>query len=536
MAPSTIPSRIEPLGPRRERRQRLKALRTAFSGVDTEYPLVDGGTRRRTYLDSAASTLRLEPAAAIVRQALDHYANTHSQLHFGARVMTDLYRRAHEIVGDFVGAPDDWTVVFTGSGVTGGLNRMARVLSGQRPDRGVVITTMMEHHANDLPHRKHAEEVVHVPLEHDADGEAGRVDMEALRAAIDEHADRLNYVAVTAASNVTGIINPVHEIARLAHDAGALCVVDAAQSAAHLPMNVAGDGAGEALDVVCLSGHKIYAPGSPGVVVARKDLFAGREPEEVGGGIVDFVDTDRYGITDALPEREETGTPNLPGALLLAATLYLLGRVGMDVIEADERRLTRHALDRLSDVDGLRIYGSHRLEVAERIGVVTFNLDALPHGLVTAALNDHFGIAMRNECFCAQPFVRQLLGISDRRGRAPDGCADRSRSAGPGSGGNAGGSDETTGAGCATAGDGAPRRQPGMVRLSLGLYNTEADVDRAADALADLAARPDAYREQYRPAGDGSGDWVHRDFEFAPRTAFTLEGAVDDWLRDADRQ
>jgi selenocysteine lyase/cysteine desulfurase len=498
MQPTLSPP-IEPLGSRADREQRLEALRSRFTGLDTEYPLADGSTAPRTYLDSAASNLRLTVADDIVRRALRHYANTHSKLHYGAHVTTHLYHQAHDIVGQFVGASDDYTTIFTGSGVTGGLNRMARVLAERRPARDVVITTMMEHHANDLPHRKHVGTVVHVPLEKDPDGEAGRVDMEALRAAIREHADRLNYVAVTAASNVTGVVNPVHEIAREAHAVGALCVVDAAQSAAHAPVRVVGDDPDVALDVLCLSGHKIYAPGSPGVIVARKALFEGQEPQEVGGGIVDRVETDRYEITDALPEREEAGTPNLPGAFRLAATLYLMGRIGMDVIEADERALTQYALEQFEAIDGLRIYGSHRLEVANRIGVITFNLDALPHGLVAAALNDYFGVAMRNECFCAQPFVRDLLGRTGGDGAAGDACG--------------------------------PDTQPGMVRASFGLYNTKADVDTAVEALQDIVARPDWYRARYRPVLGGSGDWVHREFDYDPDAAFSLTRAVDDWLR-----
>jgi selenocysteine lyase/cysteine desulfurase len=496
---------IPPRGPAAERRALLDRLRTAFIGLDTEYPLADGRTARRTYLDSAASNLRLEVTDEIVRRALAHYANTHSQLHFSARIMTALYHRAHQIVLDFVGAGDDYTAVFYGNGVTGALNRMARVLKAQRPERDVVITTIMEHHANDLPHRKHVGTVVHVPVEKDPDGHAGRVDMAALREAIDQHADRLNYVAITAASNVTGITNPVHEIARMAHKAGALVVVDAAQSAAHAPISVTAGDADEAIDVLCLSGHKIYTPGSPGVIVARKALFEGLEPQEVGGGIVSFVDTKRYRIVDDLPEREETGTPNLPGSLALAATLYLMGRIGMDVIEEDERDLTQYALTRFDQIPNMHIYGSHRLEVADRIGVITFNLTHLPHGLVTAALNDYFGIAVRNECFCAQPFVRQLLGIADEHGVAPDSCM----------------------------GVRLPGTQPGMVRVSLGLYNTRSDVDAAVEALTHISEHADFYREHYRPVPDNAGDWKHTSFTFAPEEAFSLEREVDAWLSDA---
>jgi selenocysteine lyase/cysteine desulfurase len=269
-----------------------------------------------------------------------------------------------------------------------------------------------------------------------------------------------------------------------------------------VPLAVEGTAPEERLDVVCLSGHKIYTPGSPGVIVARKSLFGGLEPAEVGGGIVDFVDTARYHVTDELPEREETGTPNLPGSLALAATLLVLGRIGMDVVEEDERQMTQYALERLQAIDGLTIYGSHRMEVAERIGVVTFNVEGLPHGLVTAALNDEHGIAVRNECFCAQPFVRQLLGIAGADGVAPDECLDA----------------------CSA------RAQPGMVRVSLGLYNTRAHLDACAEALAEMAADPEAVRARYEPVPGSRGDWRHRTFRFAPADAMTLDAAVDDWL------
>ena len=499
---STKPTSSPTTIPFSARRQQVAALRHHFTGRDTTYPRADGTTGPRIYLDSAASNLRFQGAEAVVNEAMQHYANTHSHLHHGARIMTEAYAQAHDAVLQFVGAPDDYTAIFCGTGVTGGLNRMARLLAAQRPERDVAITTLMEHHANDLPHRKHMRKVVHVPLQVDPDGNAGRVDMAALRASIHEHGDRLNYVAVTAASNVTGIANPVHAIAEAAHDVGALCVVDAAQSAAHRPIHITGDIPNEALDVVCLSGHKIYAPGSPGVIVARKELFDNHEPEVVGGGIVEFVDAKRYDVTSTLPDREEAGTPNLPGSLLLGATLRILQRVGMDAIEADEQALTQYAMSALNEIGPLTIYGSHRLEVAERIGVITLNLHDLPHGLVTAALNDYFGIAVRNECFCAQPFVRQLLGIADASGVAPPSCDDTCE----------------------------PRAQPGMVRLSFGLYNTRADVDAAVKALRDLAARPDWYRKQYRPVDDGSGDWVHTTFQAPATDTFDLNAAADQWL------
>jgi selenocysteine lyase/cysteine desulfurase len=178
----------------------------------------------------------------------------------------------------------------------------------------------------------------------------------------------------------------------------------------------------------------------------------------------------------------------------------------MDVIEQDERELTQYALERFMEVPTMHIYGSHRLEVADRIGVITFNLTELPHGLVAAALNDYFGVAMRNQCFCAQPFVRQLLGVAGEDGVAPDSCIE----------------------------PGNQRLVNGMVRASFGLYNTRADVDKAVAALTHIAENADAYQSKYEPVLDGSGDWKHTSFTFDPDAVITLEGEVDAWLAGAD--
>lgn len=482
-------------------------VRTAFIGLDTEFTLADGQKARRIYLDSAASNLMSKVAHDVQLRALRHYANTHSHLHFGARLMTDLYHEAHEAVLDFVDAShDEYTAIFCGNGVTSALNRVAQLLASKRPERGTVITTMMEHHANDLPHRRHARKMVHIPLAWDDTGQVRAIDLSFLKRAIEAAGDDLNYVAITAASNVTGAVTPIDEVVALARAAGALVVVDAAQSAAHHPLSLGAsapsseESADRAPDVVCLSGHKIYTPGSPGVIVARKHLFEGAEPHEVGGGIVSFVDADRFTVVDKLPDREETGTPNIPGAIGLGATLRMLMHVGMDRVAEEEQRLTAYAIDAVSRVPDVMVYGSPDLE---RIGVVTFNVMGLPHGLVSAILNDYFGIAVRNECFCAQPFVRSLLGIADASGRAPDSCLEPVCD---------------------------PQAKPGMVRASLGLYNTEADIDALVKALHAIVAHRDTYVARYDAVFDGSGDYTHHTYRPLDSEWITLDRAVQEAL------
>jgi len=303
-------------------------------------------------------------------------------------------------------------------------------------------------------------------------------------------------------SNVTGIINPIHEVAEMAHRHGALIVIDAAQMAAHMPIRMSGhEDSARNLDVLVLSGHKIYAPGSPGVVVTRKDLFADIEPQEVGGGMVDTVWVNRYTISQHFPEREEAGTPNIVGTIGLGAALYALHKVGMEVIAEDETRLINYALEKLSQVKDLIIYGETDPCLCQRTGAISFNLRDFDHSLTAAALNDYFNISVRNECFCAHPYVREMvmLSLAEEAERLSDeelaNLAELHR---------------------------------GMVRASFGIYNTEKDVDALVAALHHISANREHYKTLYQRLP--SGDYVHNTFKFDHERLFSIKAAVDDLL------
>ncbi len=484
-------------------REHLKKLASGAVGLDVEYTLATGEKTRRVYLDSTASTLRLEVVDEALRRYQPYYSNTHSVLHFGAKLSTQEYRWTHDMVLDFVHAdPAVYTAFFVGSGTTAGINRVARTLREKRPDRDVVITSIMEHHSNDLPHRKHFPEVVHVPAEM-AQTSIGRIDMGRLAEALEEHGERVNYVALTGVSNVTGIINPIYEVAELAHKYGALIVVDAAQMAAHLPIHTtnAADPA-RSLDVVVFSGHKIYAPGSPGVVVTRKDLFAELEPQEVGGGMVDDVHINRYLMTSEFPDREEAGTPNICGAIGLAASLYALQRVGMETIADEEREIVERTVKKLAEIDDVIIYGESDCKACERAGAVSFNVRGLDHALTAAALNDYFNISTRNECFCAHPYVREM--VTEVLAEEVEDEDELERLA---------------------------ELHRGMVRASFGIYNTLADVDKLAEAVRHIAANKAFYEENYER--QKSGDYIHKTFEFEPARLFSVRDTVDHWLSNS---
>lgn len=459
-------------------------LKTRFLGLDTCYPLADGSTHRRIYLDSAASTLMLAPALDTATAFLAHYANSHSTAHHSARIATDCFDWARSQVLRFVHAPpDDYACALLGSGSTSAFNRLAAGLAALRPQRPVALVSTLEHHSNDLPHRRFNPELYHIP----ALGEGyqcGGIDLAALERQLNEHTGRVNYVAVTGASNVTGAISPLREIAALCHRHDTLLLVDAAQMAAHMPIDMARD----EIDFLVFSGHKIYAPGAPGALVGRRDLLAAMPPFEVGGGMVDYVSKHGFQFADDLADREQAGTPNLFGAVLLGAALATLEHVGMDVIWQQEQALTAHALTSLSRCPGLRLYGPPQ---GDRLGVFSFNLHGVDHGLLAAILNDYYGIAVRNQCFCAHPYVRELL--QEELWQAP--ASDDPELI-----------------------EFQINLRKGMVRASFGVYTQTTEIDALADALCDIAARIDHYRALYQPLADGN--YRHREFQPDSRTLF----------------
>ena len=476
----------------------LASLQAKFIGRDTEYPTVDGRRGPRIYLDSAASTLMMGPAYEVAHEFLEHYASTHSDLHYAARGASQAFEWAHEKVLEFVDAsPENYCSFFAGSGATAGFNRMAASLSRARPERDVVLVSEMEHHSNDLPHRHHTSQVVHVPCLGEFE-RYGALDMDKLQAIVDEYGDRINYIAVTGASNVSGAITPLADVARMVHAVGAYLLVDASQMIAHAPVSM--DDAD--IDVLVFSGHKIYAPGSPGAVIAKSDLLNAIKPAELGGGMVDDVYIAEYMPTATLPDREEAGTPNIVGAITLGAVLNLLTRVGMDKVREKEIGLIDYAWQEMSKIDGVTLYGPDPAEIP-RTGTLTFNIKGFDHGLTAAALNDYHNIQVRNGCFCAHPYVRELLKRElwemDIDPDAPNAEAD-------------------------------VERKRGMARASLGLYTTRADLEALVVGIKDLVERRDEIIESYEPIG--SNGYRHKSFEPPAVDIFNPERLLENFLSE----
>lgn len=445
---------------------------TELIGARTVYPTLRGAPRPRVYLDSAATTLMLERANAAAQRLLAQYASTHSEASAPAALAAEALAYARREILALAGAgPSDWLAVFAGSGSTACLNWLARSLSREPGPRDIVVLSSLEHHSNDLPHRDRAR-VVHAPVEA-ADGSG--IDLAGLTAAVREHGERIAYIAVTAASNTTGLIVPLEPIARLARSVGAPLVVDASQYLPHAPLDLdAMAERGAPIDAVVFSGHKTYAPGSPGVAILARALAERLPVSEFGGGMVDAVYEHTFEAHPDLTERLEAGTPNIIGAFTLGVAANTLRSIGMARLHARESALVARLWQALSAIDGVRLYGPAP-SVAPRTGCVSFNLDGLDHGLTARILGDHFNIELRSGCFCAEPYVRRLLKPEvlelDIDPDAPDVKARITR-------------------------------RLGLVRASLGLHNTEADVDALAAAVAAVAADREGYRAAYREVGE----------------------------------
>ena len=446
--------------------------RDRFIGLDQMSPLFDGRLVPYINLDNAASTPPLRDVTEAVERFLPFYSSVHRGSGFKSRVSTAAYEDAHDVVARFVGADTRTNTVIFGKNTTEAINKLAfryPLAAGS-----VVLSTEMEHHSNDLPWRRAT--VVRARVTPD-----GRLDEDDVDRLLAEYGERIALVTVSGASNVTGFVQPIQRLARKAHSVGARILVDAAQLAPHRRIDVKSDDDPEHIDFIVFSAHKMYAPFGTGALVGRSDIFLDSAPEYQGGGTVEIVTASDVHWA-GLPDREEAGSPNVVGAVAMAAAARTLMEVGMERLEHYEVLLTEYALERLQSVPGLVLYGEREFAHAgDRIGVIPFNVGATHHALVAAILGSEAGIGVRNGCFCAQPYVAQLLRLT------PAAQAARRREH--------------------LAGDRS--RTPGMVRVSLGAYNTFHEIDALAEMLERIARND--YRGEYLQVAE-TGDYhaAHR--------------------------
>ncbi len=349
------------------------------------------------YLDSAATSQK--PIQVI--EALSNYYNLdNSNVHRGVHTLgnraTDSYEGAREKVRKFINASSTQEIIFT-RGTTTALNTVASGYGRQNIVEGdEIVITYMEHHSNIIPWQQLAKEkgavLKYIDLEAD-----GTLSLEKVRETI---TPKTKIVSIMYVSNVLGTINPIKDIAKIAHENGAIMVADFAQAAPHMKIDV------QDLDVdfAALSGHKMCAPTGIGVLYGKKALLENMEPVEFGGEMIDFVGL-QESTWKELPWKFEGGTPIIAGAIGLGAAIDFLEEIGLDNIAAHEHALAGYAMDNLSTIEGLTIFGPR--DPMERCGLVTFNLDDVhPHDVATVL--DMSGIAVRAGHHCAQPLMKWL--------------------------------------------------------------------------------------------------------------------------------
>jgi cysteine desulfurase/selenocysteine lyase len=356
--------------------------------VHGDHPLV--------FLDNAASTQRPKQVIDVLRRVYEHdYANVHRGIHTLSERSTDQYEAAREKVRAFIGAEKSLEIVFT-SGTTAGINLVARSWGEANIKTGdEILVTTMEHHSNLVPWQQLAERtgavLKHIPITDD-----GELILDTLDSLL---TDRTKMVAVASVSNVLGTINPIQEIARRAHAAGAVVLVDAAQSVPHLPTNVRELGA----DFLAFSGHKMLGPTGIGVLYGREALLDAMPAFLGGGSMINRVWADRFTPAE-LPAKFEAGTPPIAPAIALGAAIDYLNLIGLEKVAQHEHELCRYAYDRLLEIDGLQILGP---PPNHRAGLVSFTLPE-PHPHDIAQLLDAQGIAVRAGHHCAWPLHDRL--------------------------------------------------------------------------------------------------------------------------------
>ncbi len=425
------------------------------AAIRSQFPVlqrsIDGplGKKPLTFMDHGASTHAPQPVLdAVMELHTQHYANIHRGNHALSIESSDLFDGAVEDFASFIGAkPEHGRFVMTGN-TTQALSLAAHVM---RDEPGATLTTLAEHHSNDLPHRA-VGEVVHAAVD-----QFGRPDLEDIEAKLDEH--QIKLLAITGCSNVTGYMPPIGDLARMAHDAGAHILVDAAQLYAHHPIDVKADDHPEHIDFLAAAGHKSYAPFGSAFLYGDEDLFNQAPPVMPGGGTVDWV-TDMGAWFNKSPDRHMGGTPNITGVVAFAAATRWLADLGMENVRQHELELIEKGhqiFDALGKHHGVELLGTPHPD--EKAGVFSFVVPRVHHDVVSQVLSNEFGIATRNGCFCAHPLLHRLLRLKD--------------------------TSKWTDA--LSRGESIPL--PGATRATVGIYNEAHELDLLAEAIDTVAKR-----------------------------------------------
>jgi len=458
-------------------------VRKQIVGINTKVPVLNGSHRPYINFDNASTTPALKPVLNKVNDFLHWYASVGRGAGFKSYLCTEVLEEVRDLICGFVGASPEQHVVIFGKNATEAINKLAHRFPFSSDD--IVLSSMMEHHSNDLPWRAVAK-VCHIAVD-----EKGALDLGHLADLLQKYSGKVRLVSVTGASNVTGFINPIYESAEMVHSVGAKLCVDAAQLVLHRKVTMGNVKDVRHIDYLAFCGHKMYAPFGVGVLVGLKESFLRGSPDSVGGGTVDLVTPDRV-LWANLPAKEEAGTPNVVGAVALAKAILCLQEIGLDKVAYHEARLTSYLLERLVNIDRITVYGDDDPDRSiTRLGVVPIEIEGVPHQLVSAILGMEGGIAVRNGLFCAHPYALHLLKASAVEVNTLASALKK----------------------------GIRSQLPGLTRISFGMYNIKSEIDVLVDLLERICQG--RYQGQY-VQDPFTGCFVAERFPLKPQEYFAL--------------
>lgn len=430
--------------------------RDLIYGVDVKVPLLDKSYCTGINFDNAATTPPLRSVIDEVIKFSPYYSSIHRGDGYKSQLSTHMYENSREIVKFFINDYSNIMDVIYVKNCTEAINKLAGILASH--DKGsIILSTSMEHHSNDLPWRKNFK-VKYVEID-----EQGYLDMNDLKAKLELYNGKVSLVAITGASNVTGIKNPIYTIANLVHSYGAKILVDGAQLIPHSKFSIGLQLPLGPIDFVAFSAHKMYAPFGCGVLIGPKDFFNEYEPDHTGGGIIKFVSHDKV-IWTTSPDKEEAGSPNVIGSIALSAALNEFSQIGMSNIEEYEKYLTIYTTKNLQSINSVILYGNYN-DFKNKVSIIPFNIEGMHHTIVAKILSLEFGIAVRSGCFCAHPYLQRLLKI-------PYSMIEEMTLV-------------------------SKDIQPGMVRISFGLYNTIDEIHKFLYAIKRITDNKDYYIKRY---------------------------------------
>ena len=420
-------------------------LRKLFVGLDKKVNVEGKGRIIPINFDNAATTPPFKRFMKKILETSEYYGSIERGDGQKSLYCSDLYEESRNYLLKYFNAPEDiYTAIFVAN-TTDGLNMLSNILINSKDD--IVITTRMEHHSNDLPWRGKCN-LKYVEVRED-----GRININDIEELVDKYRERIKYITITGASNVTGYINDIKRIAKLIHKYGGKIIVDGAQLVPHKRVSMCQEDSSENIDFLVFSGHKIYAPFGSGAIIGLKESFNMNPPDSKGGGTVDLVLDDRE-IWLNTPEKNEAGTPNLFGAVAIMEAMKEVERIGFDTIEKNEKELLKYIIDGLKDLSRVRLYADNE-NINDRLGILVFTIDGMSYEEVGEKLSEVRGIGVRQGGFCSHPYTRRVLGIADNELQnyiSKNGV-------------------------------------PGLVRVSLGIYNTKKEANIFLETIEYLCRR-----------------------------------------------